>query len=150
MKTKIFLAIILLIAVLQIIPRKQPENKETISADLILSERPAGDVEILLKGICYDCHSYQSKYPWYSNFAPLSWWIDDHIEEGREHLNFSIWGNYSAEKKEHKAEECVEEVGEGEMPLTSYQIAHADARLTDEERKLLTDWFATLEQKYAN
>lgn len=117
---------------------------------MILSERPAGDVEILLKGICYDCHSYQSKYPWYSNFAPLSWWIDDHIEEGREHLNFSIWGNYSAEKKEHKAEECVEEVGEGEMPLTSYQIAHADARLTDEERKLLTDWFATLEQKYAN
>ena len=73
----------------------------------------------LLESACYDCHSYKTKYQWYSNIAPVSWWLGHNVEEGREHLNFSTWGNYPTEKAEHKLEECAEEVDEGEMPLNS-------------------------------
>lgn len=146
--TRIILSLLLIFAVLQILPIERPVNLEVTQNDLITVEQPNEQVAILIKSACYDCHSNQTKHPWYSSIAPVSWWLDDHIEDARKHLNFSDWANYSAEKKAHKAEEGYEEVGEGEMPLWSYQIAHSEARLTKEEEKLLIDWFISLEKKY--
>tara|TARA_R100001015_G_C4619142_1_gene175774 strand:- start:178 stop:627 length:450 start_codon:yes stop_codon:yes gene_type:complete len=148
LKKKIALILILIFAVLQIIPREKNENKAPTDADLFAVEEASSELQILIKGACYDCHSYQSEYPWYSNIAPFSWWIDDHIEEGREHLNFSDWSKYKAEKKSHKAEEAVEEIKEGEMPLESYQLAHSSARLSDEETALILNWFSRIHLKY--
>ena len=115
---------------------------------MLASEEIDADLAIMIKSACYDCHSNKSKHPWYSSIAPVSWWIYDHVEEGREHLNFSEWANYSAERKAHKAEECIEEVEEGEMPMWSYQIAHSEARLSDEELSTLMDWFSSIHAKY--
>lgn len=80
---------------------------------------------------CGDCHSNETKYPWYSKVAPISWFLAHHIEEGREHFNVSMWGH----QKKNEGDEAVEEVEEGEMPLKSYLLGHPEARLSDDEMK---------------
>ena len=127
---------------------EKPEFKEVSDADFIVNEQPEDELAILIKSACYDCHSDQTKMPWYSNLAPLSWWIIDHVEHGKKHLNFSEWTAYSEDKKAHKAEECVEMLEEGEMPLSSYQIAHSDARISDEQREALIEVFNAIYKKY--
>ena len=91
------------------------------------------EVKAILKQACYDCHSFETEYPWYTNVAPLSWWIEEHIEDGRKHFNFSEWGNYDLKKKKHKLEELIEMVEEGEMPLNSYTWAHSEANLSAQQ-----------------
>ncbi len=101
---------------------------------------PSPEIKTMLKAACYDCHSSHTEYPWYNNVAPISYWIDGHIEEGKEHLDFSAWTSYSAKKKDHKLEEFIEYIENGKMPLREYTWTHEDARLTDDQRKALIDW----------
>lgn len=115
--------------------------------DFITISNPPANVAKIIKTSCYDCHSNETKYPWYTNFAPLSWWIKHHINEGREELNFSVWGTYKEKRKKHKIEECVELVDEDEMPLSSYLITHEEAKLTADEKGYLLEWFKTQKGK---
>ncbi|WP_347158169.1 heme-binding domain-containing protein [Pontibacter chitinilyticus] len=101
---------------------------------------PPQDVALILHESCYDCHSNTTTYPWYSNVAPASWFLKHHINDGRRHLNFSEWGSYTAKKADHKLEECIEMVEEGEMPLTSYTLMHPEGKLTKVEQQKLLDW----------
>jgi len=101
---------------------------------------PSTEVKQILKSTCYDCHSGNTVYPWYNNVAPISYWLDHHVKEGKEELNFSDWGNYSDKKKDHKLEELVEEVKKGKMPLKEYTWTHKEARLTEAQKKSLLDW----------
>ena len=112
--------------------------------DFISLTNPPENVKSLLKAACYDCHSNESIYPWYTNIAPISFWIKGHINNGRKHLNFSEWGTYNDNRKDHKMEECVEYVGEAWMPLSSYTWVHSDARLSDEDRNRLVTYFESL------
>jgi len=105
---------------------------------------PPQQIQTILRTACYDCHSNETDYPWYASVAPVSWWIKDHIEHARGHLNFSTWNDYSVSEANHALEEITEEVQEKAMPLKSYQIAHSEARLSDEERKLLVEWIRSL------
>lgn len=114
------------------------------SKDFLTVTQAPNDVANVMKAACYDCHSNESKYPWYTNIAPVSWFIGDHIEHARKHLNFSIWGEYSEKRQMHKLEEAAEEVEEKEMPLESYVIMHSEADLSDNQRELLEDWFNSL------
>lgn len=98
------------------------------------------NVEAILVRSCNDCHSNKSIYPWYSNIAPFSWKLVEHIEHGREELNFSKWNTYSPEKKQRKLTEVCEEVQSGEMPHNQYLWIHWDANLSDADKKLLCDW----------
>lgn len=102
--------------------------------------QPSAEVKQILKSTCYDCHSGNTVYPWYNNVAPISYWLDHHVKEGKAELNFSDWGNYSDKKKDHKLEELVEEVKEGKMPLKEYTWTHKEARLTEAQKKSLLDW----------
>ena len=88
--------------------------------------------EIFMKA-CGDCHSNETKWPWYSDIAPLSWAIYHHVQEGREHFNVSMWGK----QKKNKGEDAVEELEEAEMPLKSYLLAHPEAHLSESEKELL-------------
>jgi hypothetical protein len=99
------------------------------------------EISSIMKTSCMDCHSNHTDYPWYSNIFPLNVWIDDHVKDGRKHLNFSEWGTYEPKKQAHKMEECFEEIEKGEMPMESYTFIHAEARLDENQRKLLVDWF---------
>lgn len=97
-------------------------------------------VKQLLAAACYDCHSNTTRYPWYANVQPVAWWLAAHVDDGKRHLNFSEFAAYAPKKAVVKLEDLVDEVHDGEMPLTSYKLAHPDARLTAEQRKLLAGW----------
>ena len=98
------------------------------------------EVMTVLKTSCFDCHSNQTAWPWYSRVAPVSWWLAQHVEEGREHLNFSHWEDLTPQEKQHKRKEVAEEVREGKMPLGSYVRGHKEAALDDAERDVLLRW----------
>ncbi len=98
------------------------------------------DVVAILKTSCKDCHSNETIYPWYSNVAPISWKLVEHIDEGRDVLNFSKWGTYSEQRKERKLKEICEQVKEREMPHNQYLWIHWNAKLSDEQIKMLCDW----------
>jgi hypothetical protein len=115
-----------------------PVNLDT---DFIALTSANTEVSGMLKTACYDCHSNQPTYPWYTNIAPVSWWIKHHIDEGSHHLNFSIWGTYKEKRKNHKLDECIEMIEEGEMPMSSYTIMHSEAKLTDAKKMQLVEFF---------
>lgn len=140
MKKNILLVLLGLLLVLQFI--RPDTSVPTVEADQDLCEmlQPPAEVETLLKNACYDCHSYETRYPWYSQIVPVSWWLNNHVQEGREHLNFSTFGTLSPRNRAEALEEAAEEVEEGEMPLNSYTWTHADARLSAEQKNALTTW----------
>jgi cytochrome c551/c552 len=100
------------------------------------------EVAALLRRACYDCHSNETVWPWYSRVAPASWLVSHDVEEGREELNFSTWADYSAKRRAKKLKETAEEVSEGEMPPWYYVLLHPEARLDDAERTRLLAWTA--------
>ncbi len=112
--------------------------------DFLYLNAPPVEIGLQIKAACYDCHSHETKYPWYTNIAPVSWWIKGHIDEGRENLNFSTWSNYAPDRRAHKVEEAMEEVKEGHMPLDSYIWMHPEADLTEADREAMAAWFAEL------
>jgi len=119
---------------------------ETLEATTQVSE----NVAAILKRSCSDCHSNETIYPWYSNISPFSWLLADHIEEGRRELNYSVWNTYSAKKKRHKFEEICEQITSGEMPHNQYLWLHADAQLSEEDKKIVCDWAETEKAKIAD
>lgn len=140
LKSKVAIALVGVIIVIQFFQIDKTNPEVDLSQDFITLTKPPKDIEKLLRSACYDCHSHETSYPWYASFAPISWSVGNHIEEGREHLNFSIWGSYSDEKAEHKLEEIYEEVEEGEMPLKSYTWMHSEAKLSNEQVESLATW----------
>ncbi|GGH38994.1 cytochrome C [Mangrovimonas yunxiaonensis] len=109
---------------------------ETFFADT----NPPEDIKLILNETCFDCHSNHTRYPWYSNITPVNYWLHDHVEHGKEELNFSKWEGYSAKKKDHKLEEVAELVEKREMPLESYTWAHSKAKLTDAQIQAVVSW----------
>jgi hypothetical protein len=101
-----------------------------------------GPVQAILTRSCFDCHSNGTRWPWYSHVAPMSWLVTDHVHDGRSNVNFSFWGDLSAEDRRAKAKKVVEEVGAGAMPIRPYLLLHHDARLSPEDRRTLKDWFS--------
>ncbi|MEQ8524791.1 heme-binding domain-containing protein [Gracilimonas sp.] len=144
MSLKIFAGLFLMLIILQFFGPDTSSPATDPSKDFITNAQPPEQVSSILKSACYDCHSYQTKYPWYSNIEPVSWWLQDHIDEGRDEFNMSLWADYSTRRADHKLEEAIELVEEEEMPLPSYTWIHGDARLTSEQRQTLIEWFTTL------
>ena len=108
---RILLGLAALLVIAQLIPvdRSIPDNIDGMQ-DFITMTKPRAELATLMVDACYDCHSYKTKYPWYAKVAPVKFWIQNHVVEGREHLNFSTWGSYEPKKADHKLEECVEEM----------------------------------------
>ena len=98
------------------------------------------NVQTILKTSCYDCHSNNTNYPWYSNLQPIRFFMDGHINEGKENLNFSEFGNYSRRKKENKLDRIIKQIKSDEMPLNSYTLIHKNAKLLDENKIVLIHW----------
>lgn len=98
------------------------------------------NVKSILVRSCGDCHTNETKYPWYSKISPSSWFLADHISEGRKHLNFSVWNTYELRRKNKKLDEICEQVESKEMPLPSYLWIHWDAKLAEDEVKTLCEW----------
>ncbi|WP_245906964.1 heme-binding domain-containing protein [Reichenbachiella versicolor] len=141
---KIGLALIAVLVIIQFFGIDKETPMSDPKSDFIAIHTPPTSVANMLKTSCYDCHSYETKYPWYTNVAPLSWWIGHHIEEGREELNLSEWSKYPQAKALHKLEEMYEEVEHDEMPLSSYLWVHSEAALTDEQKEEMVAWIKSI------
>lgn len=102
---------------------------------------PPAVMEVLRRA-CYDCHSNQTVWPWYSQVAPASWLVHRDVVVGRKHLNFSEWNSLPPEKQKRKRRGTAREVNEGEMPPWFYLPLHRNARLSDADKKILSDWAA--------
>ena len=105
--------------------------------------------EVLAKA-CMDCHSNNTRYPWYNNVQPVAWWLNDHISEGKRELNFSEFGARPPEKQARKLKKLAKEVQEGGMPLSSYTWIHKDAILTEREKSMLINWANSLSEQISS
>lgn len=98
------------------------------------------DVQSIMAKACNDCHSNNTRYPWYSKIQPVHWWLNKHVLEGKKKINYDEYTNRPLRYQYHKLEETIEMVKEGEMPLNSYTWTHKDAKLTEEEKAKITGW----------
>ncbi len=131
---KLFAVIVMVFVGIQLIPVQK--TNPPIEEDITLPP----DVKPILKRACYDCHSHETVWPWYSHVAPASWLLAWDVAEGREELNFSTWNRYSPKKRDKMIKEIWEEVEEGEMPPWFYLPLHPEARLSESDRVVLKEW----------
>lgn len=127
----------------------RPEKNDTEYRDVASFEaetKPTAEVKTILENNCYDCHSNKTEYPWYSEVAPISLLLADHIEEGNEHFNISQWDGYDDKKKDHKLDELIEEVEEGEMPEKGYALIHGG--ISKSEKEALMAWAKQARSNY--
>ena len=128
------------LVVIQFIRPDRNESELPLDTIFLEETNPSEDVKLILRSTCCDCHSNNTLYPWYYNVAPVSYWMASHIEQGKRYLNFSKWEKYTTEKKGRKLGEVIETVEIGFMPLNQYKWTHANARLSDEQRKAVIEW----------
>ncbi len=133
---KLLIAIIILFVGIQFIPYDVPANIPDKQGEPLQAPK---EVEAILKRSCYDCHSNHTNFPWYSSVAPVSFFTKMHVKEGRKHLNFSKWNSYSDEKKAKYLEKIPKAI-KSKMPLPSYLLIHKDAKLSEADKKTLSDW----------
>ncbi|WP_312902556.1 heme-binding domain-containing protein [Chryseobacterium taichungense] len=138
---KVLIVILVAFIIIQFFPIDKTNPEPTPGMDFLKIKNTKPEIAKIIKTSCYDCHSSETKYPWYSNVAPFSWMLKNHIDEGRKELNFSTFAIYPAKDQAHKLQECIEMIEKKEMPLESYFIGHQDAKLSDEQRKILIDYF---------
>jgi hypothetical protein len=101
------------------------------------------DVDAILHAACYDCHSNRTQYPWYAEIQPVAYWMAGHVNEGKRKLNLSEFTHRKVSWQNHKFEEIIEVMEEGNMPLNSYTWTHGDARLNEQQIKNLIAWAQT-------
>jgi hypothetical protein len=142
---KVLLGLLAILILIQFIPKNQEVHESSEKEiEFYTANQVPQDIQNIMDAACMDCHSYRTTYPWYANIAPFSFFVEDHVEEGREHLNFHDWNSYSAKKADHKLEECVEEIEEGEMPMKPYVLMHSEADLAGPNKERLMAYFASL------
>ena len=112
------------------------DESQTINAQMQMTP----EVASILDRSCRDCHSNKTVWPWYTNVAPVSWWLSNHVNDGRRSLNMSEWGKLDPDRQDRKLRQICDEVSDGVMPLSSYTPMHPAAKLTDQDKKTLCDW----------
>ncbi|HNP25005.1 MAG TPA: heme-binding domain-containing protein [Panacibacter sp.] len=138
-KMTLLILLILFVAIQFIRPTKNINGIVTASRFSNLYNPPAS-IDNILQMACYDCHSNNTRYPWYANIQPAGWILQSHITKGKSELNFDEFATYSARRKLSKLKSIISQVNDGEMPLQSYTWIHKDARLSDEQKKILLTW----------
>ena len=133
---KLSIFVLLVLIGIQLVPMDVPAEVPTKADDELKAPE---EVHAILQRACFDCHSNYTDFPWYSSIAPVSWFTKMHVKEGREHMNFSTWASYDDEKKLKYLEKIPKAI-KSKMPLPSYLIMHKEAKLSDEDKKLLTEW----------
>ncbi len=141
---KILLYVLLGLIVIQFIPVDRVNPPVDSKLNFVEINKTPQDVQQLLKNACYDCHSYETKYPNYAYVAPISWSVKSHVNDGRKHANFSVWGKYSDDLKRDVLQKSIEELDSQEMPLAGYVVYHDEAKLSSADRKKLIDYFDSI------
>ena len=147
-KRFLILALLVFIGMQFIRPGKNVDKGYESVQPFLAETKPIASVATVLEETCFDCHSNHTRYPWYAEVAPVSYWLADHIRHGKGELNFSKWSSYSVKKKDHKLDELIEMVENKWMPLESYAKMHEGARLTDDQIKAVVTWAQAARLQY--
>jgi hypothetical protein len=136
---KIFIGLLIALIAIQFI---KPERNLSGNTDKDISTiYPMSDsVKQIVTKACADCHSNKTEYPWYASIQPASFWLADHVKEGKREINFNEFASYRIGKQNHKLKEVIEQIEEGEMPLSSYTLIHKEAKLSESEKAILIQW----------
>ena len=126
---------------IQFIPVERNVSTVPAGQSFERTEKVPANVAAILKVSCYDCHSNNTRYPWYSELQPGAWFMARHIKKGKEELNFDEFNNYSKRRKKAKIKSIISQIEKDEMPLKSYRMMHGNARLSADEKKELLDFF---------
>jgi hypothetical protein len=137
---KILLVLILILVIIQFIHPARNKSEGGQPNNISKAFNIPAEVKTVLDKACMDCHSNNTRYPWYSKIQPVDWWLTHHVIEGKRGLNFDEYTNRSLRYQFHKMEEIAEQVKDGEMPIDSYTWTHKDAILTYEEKNILIKW----------
>ena len=145
-KRILIIVVIILVAIQFIRPTRNIST--TPSAHDINTVYPIPDsLKNIMAVACNDCHTNNTRYPWYANIQPVGWWLQNHVNEGKRHLNFSEFTNYDKKKQYKKLDETADQVKEGEMPLDSYLWIHSDAKLSQAQKDMIVNWAQHLSDK---
>ncbi len=143
-KVLIVLAVAFIIIQFFRIDKTNPPVNEGM--DFLKIKNTPENIATVIRTSCYDCHSNETVYPWYSNVQPVAWFLKSHIDDGRKHLNFSTFSTYEPKKQAHKLEEAVEMIEQDKMPLESYILGHPEAKLSPENKTMLIQYFKKIQQ----
>lgn len=138
-KTILIVAFIALV-IIQFFRPDKTSSSDVTADDISKKMNVPADVQQILKRSCFDCHSNQTTWPWYSNVAPMSWLVAKDVRNGRSKMNFSEWGKIPAAKQEARLEAICEEIKEDEMPLKPYLLLHGDAKLSQQDKDVICKW----------
>ena len=127
-------------------PARNIAYEQDISLDFVSQYNAPKNIEGILRTSCYDCHSNNTNYPWYSSIEPVSWFMANHINEGKKELNFNEFGNYSNRRKSSKLKAILNQIKTNEMPLSSYTIIHKNAVLNENQKEQIINWLNSLEK----
>jgi len=130
--------------VIQFFPITLNESDTVPQSDFMKVNQVPATIKNRLQVSCYDCHSNNTNYPWYSKIQPAAWYLDDHIQEGKDELNFNEWATYSDRRKNSKLRSIISQIEEDKMPLDSYILIHRDAILSDEDKRMIIDYMTAL------
>ena len=144
---KILIILLMVFIIIQFFPINKSNPITNEGMDFLKIKNTPEPIAKLIRNSCYDCHSNETKYPFYSNIQPVAWLLKNHIDEGRKELNFSTFATYEPKRQAHKLEEAAEYVEQKNMPLESYTLGHSDAKLSDEQRKQLVDYFRMVQKQ---
>lgn len=143
---KVLFSVVVVFILIQLIRPNKNDSRNNINHISTVIEVPV-EVEKILKNSCNDCHSNFTNYPWYSEIAPVSWYLASHVNDGKEHLNLSEWTAYNTYQKEHILNDFEEVLMSHEMPLKSYLILHKEAELSKEQYNVLLAWVKTIKEE---
>ena len=130
--------------VIQFFPITLNESDTVPQSDFMVVNQVPATIKNRLQVSCYDCHSNNTDYPWYSKIQPWAWYLEDHIQEGKDELNFNEWTEYSDRRKKSKLRSIISQIEEDKMPLDSYTLIHRDAILSDEDKRMIIDYMTAL------
>ena len=137
---KIALVLVIVFVAIQFIQPAHNKNGQVLPTDFTVVYSVTANVQTILQNACYDCHSNNTSYPWYSNIQPMAWIMKRHIDNGKENLNFSEFGSYNSRRQISKLKGITSQIKDDEMPISSYKAMHTKANLTKEEKNLIMDW----------
>ncbi|WP_026775408.1 heme-binding domain-containing protein [Polaribacter sp. Hel_I_88] len=146
MKTVKIILLILLVAFvgIQFIPTERNQTDIVPVTDFMLVNNVPNNIKNKLQVSCYDCHSNNTKYPWYNKIQPVAWFLEEHVKNGKAELNFSEWGSLSSRRKASKLRSIIKQIESKEMPLDSYTLIHKDAKFSNEETNEIINFITQL------
>ena len=140
LKKKIGVVLLVALIVIQFFPAKKNMGERYGANDYTKSLTVSPEIRLLVENACFDCHSNATKPIWYQNIQPIGWWMNNHVEEGKRELNFSVFNTYKDKRKSHKLEEIAEQVAKGEMAPCYYVMMHKEAKLSDAQKTKIINW----------